>query len=338
MTRPCVQIDTENQIGALRKHLESMLPHFTTFHGLVGLTLNGGLSRGYADHLSEIDLTFFLTPQGYESWQEGQTPIALGITVLDGQLYDIKHLNYVTEKDRDWDEVTLWDASYAEILYDPENLLHELLAEKVGEGPDPAVAEGLLMNCWWHFELAGQIWIERGDALQGHQMFNQAVVALVQALFVANREYIPHEKWLLHLSRSLEWRPPQWDRRLGAAMSTGDLTIDSLRARQGAIRALWEEVNEQIRARFYPQLPVYVMQKSTYEELKILAERESVSLEEWRARSGAEMPNSDPFHPLITQKQGRISLDRAMLARIGPHEMYAWHYEVLQAVAKEQKA
>jgi len=36
-----------------------MLPRFKEFPGVVGITLNGGLSRGYADHLSEIDVTFY---------------------------------------------------------------------------------------------------------------------------------------------------------------------------------------------------------------------------------------------------------------------------------------
>jgi MFS family permease len=62
MTRPRVQISARNQSGTLRAHLRGMLPRFTAFEGVVGLTLTGGLSRGYGDHLSEIDVTFYLTP------------------------------------------------------------------------------------------------------------------------------------------------------------------------------------------------------------------------------------------------------------------------------------
>ena len=149
-SHPRVQIDAENQIGTFRQHLERMWPRFMAYPNIVGLTLNGGLSRGHADQLSEIDVTFYLTPQGYESWQRGRSPIALGITVLDGILYDIKHLDYAAEKGRDWDDVALWDTSYAEILYDPVGLLGELFADKLDDGPDPNRAEGLLMDCWWH--------------------------------------------------------------------------------------------------------------------------------------------------------------------------------------------
>jgi hypothetical protein len=259
MTRPYVQIDAVNQISTLRAHLDAKLPRFITFQGVVGITLNGGLSRGYADHLSEIDVTFYLTTEAFNAWRRGKAPIAVGITMVDGQLYDIKTVNYAAEQSRTWDDVSLWDASYAVILYDPNYLLHELISMKLGNGTDPSATEGLMMSCWWYFELAGEICIHRGDALQGHHILNQAVSALVQALFVANREYIPHEKWLLHLSRSLDWKPSDWERRLHDAMSTGDLLVETLRERQAVIRGLWEEINQYIIEKYYPHLPVHVM-------------------------------------------------------------------------------
>ena len=332
MSRPFVQIDSPNKIASLRKHLEDWLPNFTAIRGLVGLTLNGGMTRGYADHLSEIDLTFYLTSDVYKTWQNGKTPLSVGITVLDDQLYDLKYVDFTAEKDRVWDDVTLWDASYAEILYDPVGLLMELFSEKLNHRPDPGAVEGLLMSCWWYFELAGEIWIQRGDALQGHYVFNQALTSLVQALFIANREYIPHEKWLLHMSRSLEWKPADWERRLGAALHTGDLTLESLRIRQEVLRALWDEVDQTIIESYFPHLPVHMMQKTAYEHLKLLVDAGSMPLAKWRTITGRDVPNGDPFHPLIRLEDDRIILDRDLLLSASPQDMYAWHYAVLLAV------
>lgn len=64
MNRPQVQIESENKISTLRRHLEKMLPEFEALPGVIGLILNGGLLRGYADHLSEIDVTIYLTSGG----------------------------------------------------------------------------------------------------------------------------------------------------------------------------------------------------------------------------------------------------------------------------------
>ncbi len=340
MSRPYVQIDAPNQIDSLRRHLEGQLPRFLAFEGVVGLTLNGGLSRGYADHLSEIDVTVFLTPEAYDAWQSGRAPIAQGITVLDGQLYDVKAVSYTEERDRPWEQVALWDASYAEILYDPEGLLHALLSEKLASRPDPGtgLVEGLLMSCWWYFDLAGTIWIERGDALQGHHMLSQAVAPLVQALFVANREYIPHEKWLLHMSHSLEWIPADWQNRLRAAMSTGDFTRESLVSRQEAIRGLWEDVDAHIREACCADLPVHVMQKTVYQNLRLLADMGSMTLKAWREETGGDVPTGDPFYPVIRVDENRIVLDREALLRIGPEDMYAWHYAALRAVVARRNA
>jgi len=331
MTRPYVQIDAPNLITALRQHLDDVLPCFTAIEGVVGLTLNGGLARGYADHLSEIDVTVFLTAGAFKALQTRKASIAAGITVLNGQLYDVKYVDYCAERDRGWEGVTLWDASYAEILHDPQGLIQELFSEKLGDGPNLGAAEGLLMSCWWHYELAGEIWIHRRDVLQGHHMFNQAVIPLVQALFLANGEYVPHEKWLVHMSRSLEWRPVDWEKRLCAALCTSDLTLASLRARQNAIRGLWEDLDRHITKEFYPDLPVRVMQRTTYLQLKLLVDKGSMTVEEWRTQTGADVPNGDPFHPVIKLDQGRIILDREALLSVGPEHMYAWHYAVLQA-------
>lgn len=332
MSRPNVQVSASNHSAMLRRHLDEMLPQFIAFPGVVGLTLNGGLSRGYADHLSEIDVTVYLTPEAFASLQHGKSPVAVGITVLNGQLYDIKYVDFVHEQGRKWDEVTLWDASYAEILYDPHQVLQSLFAEKLKDAPEPGQAEGLLMGCWWHFELAGESWIHRGDAVQGHSILNEAVILLVRALFVANREYIPHEKWLLHMSRSLAWIPTEWEARLRMAMNTGAMTVESVRSRQGIIRDLWEEIDHYIRQTYYPHLPVHMMQKSAYEHLKLLADHDGMTVAEWEAQTGNGFPNRDPFYPVVKLSSGRIVLDKETAQSIPPNAMYAWHYEVLQAV------
>ena len=136
------------------------------------------------------------------------------------------------------------------------------------------------------------------------------------------------------MSRSFEWRPVDWEGRLDAALSTGDLTVASLRERQQAIRGLCEEVDRYIIDEYCPHLPVHVMQKTTYEHLKLLVDEGSMAVAEWNARTGQDVPNFDPFHPVITAEKGRIILDHDALFRVEPADMYAWHYAVLRAVVE----
>lgn len=337
MNRPRPHVNAENLAESLRTHLEQNLSRFSELAGVVGVTLNGGLARGYADHLSEIDVTIFLTSSAFSSWNRNGSPIATGITVLEGQLYDVKHVSIAAEKARDWDHDTEWDASYAEILYDPKGEIDSLFRKKLRGRTGTGAAEGLLMSCWWYCELAAEIWIHRSDPLQGHHMLNQAIAPLVEALFLSNSEYIPHEKWLLHMSRDLPWKPEDWDERIEASMVTADVSLESVRDRQGIIRTLSQDIDNHLREVFHPELPVRMMQKSTYEQLKWLVTNGEVSVADWRSHTGGDVPSGDPFHPLMRVEGDRIIIDQDALLRLGPDDMYQWHYAVLEAVRGEQR-
>lgn len=340
MSRPHVQVPTVNLAPHLRRHLQGQLAALCALPGLVGLMLNGGLSRGYADRLSEIDVTIFLEPAMYAVWQEGVAPLTLGICVREGQLYDLKAADYAAEAERTWSPLECWDASYAEVLHDPTGRIAALVAAKLAHKPDPGMAEGPLFRCWWCFRLACDIWVHRQDPLQGHVLAQKAVEALVEALFWANGEHPPHEKWLIHLSRSLAWTPPQWEARLAQALSTGDLstgnlTAASLRARQAVIEQLWREVDAQVKRQCDPDLPVHVMQRSFYRALERLAAKGALSHAEWEAMLPLSLLNHDPFHPIVQVTDSHVLLLPDALEAVPPDAMYEWHYAVLQAVRRQ---
>lgn len=334
MSRPVVTINAANQIHVLRAHLDQRLPQFVAIPGVVGLTLNGGLSRGYADHLSEIDVTFFLTPDAYQRWQAGKAPFGTGIQKIDGMLYDIKVLNLAAERSRTWDMVTRWDASYTEILHDPSGEIAALLAEKLAERPSPQEAGGPMFAAWWYFELAGTIWIHRGDAVQGHLMLTQAIVELVKAVFLINGEYIPHEKWLIHMSRSLAWTPPDWETRLTSALCDLTPTVDGLRQRQQAIASLWHELDRALIERCSRDLPPELQfpHHHFYRLLAWLAENSPVRLSDWQSRASLDMLNNAPFSGCVRQEEGYVILDRERLAAMTEEDVYHWHYAIVEAL------
>src|SRR5512141_2376120 len=133
--RPHVQVATPNFLSPLRQHMEKTLSRLQVLPGMIGITLNGGLSRGYGDHLSEIDLTLFLDAETFAAWQLGTAPVTLGIAVIDGALYELRALDYAAESAREWGMVERWDASYAEILYDPHGAIAQLLNAKLAQRP-----------------------------------------------------------------------------------------------------------------------------------------------------------------------------------------------------------
>lgn len=333
MGRPYVNINRNNISEKLLKHLDGVLPGLKSLPGVVGITLNGGISRGYADHLSEIDVTIYLDPDTYKRWHEDKSPVPLGITVIDGVLYDLKVLDYESQSEKSPGEVELWDLSYSKILYDPYGKIIKMYEDKLSAEPDVSRAQGYMFSSWWSYRLAGDIWITRGDAMQGHFVLNDAVASLVKALFAANNEYIPHEKWIVHMSRTLDWKPADWEERLGRAMSVGDLSVESLKDRQACIESLWLEIDSYIRDTYYPGFRLKIMQKYFYDLLMILVQRKKIPLSEWNEKAGIAMLNSDPLYKITVIKDGYVILDMEKLLGLSAEDMYSWHYEIVKDIA-----
>jgi predicted nucleotidyltransferase len=335
MMRPKVSLNTDNKIENFMSALQNQLKAFEVMEGVRGITLNGGMSRGYADHLSEIDIVIYLNEETYMLCKNGRSPVASGITKLEGYLYDIKLTNVEEEKGKAWDRAAIWDLSYAKILYDPRGEIKRLIEEKLSKSPEPLEAEEQLFSCWWYYRLAGDIWIHRGDSAQGHYMLNGAVTKLMEALFKANGEYIPHEKWIVHFSKNLPWTPDRWEERLLEAMATGDFTIGSLAKRQSAIEKLWEDIDNYIAEKECSNLKLKVMQKTFYDLTLVLLKNECILLEEWKRHAGLSLLTSEPFHSFTCILGDKIIIDREKALSIKPEQMYYWHFEVLKQALED---
>ena len=332
MGRPQVQLTTENLLPQLRTHLNKQLPWLRAIPGIVGITLNGGMSRGYADHLSEVDVTLYLDEPAFQRYQQGLNPIPTGIVVIDGQLYDMKICSLMAEMESTWSDVACWDGSYAEVLYDPEGKVAELYAKQLAEPPKVAGAGGLLFDCWWHFHLACRIWIHRQDGLQAHLMLNRTIEPLVKALFLVNQEHVPHEKWLIHMSRTLAWRPERWEERLTAAMTIASPTVEAAEARHDTIAALWAEIDRYAVSNHFPGHPLPLMHRGFYDLVKWLVDRREMPLSDWTARAGGAMLSRAPFNACVTVEDGMVRIDRKRLAALGPADMDPWFYELVAAL------
>ena len=117
---------------------------------------------------------------------------------------------------------------YAKIIYDPVNKVSEFIKQKLSLPINISQAEGLMFDAWWNYRLAGDIWINRNDIIQGHFMLNNSLKPLISALFIVNEEYIPHDKWLVHMSKTLEWKPENWNDVLIKIFSTGNFDFQAL--------------------------------------------------------------------------------------------------------------
>lgn len=335
MSRPYVKIEGPNLAPEYLNTAQAVLPEFTKMDGVIGITLNGGVSRGYADALSEIDLTVYFDSSAYEKLKMGKATVPFGITMLDGQLFDLKPVDYREEAESEWEPVKLWDASYAKILYDPDSKIAALMTDKLHNKPSPETADGDLFACWWCFKLAGDIWLLRGDTLQGHLMLNEAVKYLLKALYPLNGEYIPHEKWLLHMTRTLAWTPPMWEKRLEAAMLPPDSSPAGLCARQDAIASLWSDMDRHLCALSGFAGALTFRQQRLYHLFKRMSEKEAVTSGEFDKAIGRTSLKYSPFYELFRVEGGLVVFDAAALNAMTQDQLYVWQYEIIDMLRVE---
>ena len=333
VNRPTVKIEQKNKIAYLSGHLNGVIPDLTNLKGVVGITLNGGLSRGYADHLSEIDITIFLDNDTFALWNSGNSPITTFITKIDNELYDIKYVCYSNEVDRKYSiETELWDLSYAKILFDPEKKIETFIQNKLSKKSTIAEAEQYMFGAWWYYRLATDIWIHRDDVLQGHMMLNNAVAGIIKALFCCNEEYIPHEKWLVHMSRTVKWKPHNWEQDLENAFSTGKMNLTDLKNRQNNIDKLWSELDLYLKEKMNLSVNLSIIQKSNFNLLNWLYKKKKVSIEEWEAKAGLELLNCDPFSKIVEMKDNYLIINIEACNKITEKDMYYLFYETLNEV------
>lgn len=332
--RPIVSISKDNCLNELLHALNNNMTKFKEFDQIAGIMLDGGMSRGYADYLSEIDVVIFLHDAAYRSYKEKKTPVSLGIMKMNGYLYDVKTVNYEEELIRDYDSTALWDLSYAKIIYDYNGELQALFDKKLDRKSEEAQAEGVMFQAWWSYRLAGDIWLHREDAQQGHYCLNNAIKPLISSLFLANREYIPHDKWLIHMSRTLEWKPENYNILLAEILSSGDMSLESLSKRQQSMEKLWNAVDAHLCEIIGLNNGLKLMQRGLYLTLKAAAEKGEFTLEEWNKFSNLEALNYEPFYSFARIEEGRVIIDLEEMNEIGEKDMYDWFLDIVKAARR----
>lgn len=248
MNRPFGHVTSKNLHKELMDGAKWMVSQLKNLDGVIGITLSGGLCRGYGDELSEIDLMIYLEKETYEKWTQGQGPVPQGDNLWEGRYFDLEFFSYEEEWEKDWGLFMKWDASYNVILYDPYNKIAQLFKHKdlfTAQEKFQCASE-CFENCFYLGDLVIQQWIKRGDPLAANYLINKAISGLVKMVFLANNEYPPVEKWALNYSYSLKWLPNKWKERISNIIVIKDVTMDEVKRRHNKFVSLYKECWEKI--------------------------------------------------------------------------------------------
>jgi predicted nucleotidyltransferase len=242
--RPHGTLPENNLVGEMTAEAERYADKLSGGGDVVAITLGGGLSRGYGDALSEIDLNVYLDEARIRDWRMGKGLIPHGDHLGDRYHMDVSFLTLGEERASKWSLLKKWDASYQRVLHDPTGAISELLNEKdvFTAGEKHSLATRGYLDCTYHGDIVVRQWSLRGDPLVANQMISRGVPALCNLLFLANDEYPPFEKWLLNYSHSLGWKPSDWRRRVEEITIIKEPGFEEVERRSAAFMELYHEV------------------------------------------------------------------------------------------------
>ena len=336
--RPHGDLPTKNMFREMMEEAERVASTLARNTEVIGITLGGGLSRGYADGLSEIDLNIYVEEEWLPKWNMGGGPMPQGDYLGDSFHMDVDFLSYEEEWKREWDLSKKWDASYQRILHDPGGKIARLLDEKdifTADEKHRLAFRGYL-DCVYFGDIAVRQWIIRGDPLVANQMINSGILSLIKLLFLVNDEYPPFDKWLMNYSYSLLWKPKDWRHRLESLAIIKEITLGEAERRRKEFMGLYHEIWGRIVGEEYKSIGLIELE--TLEILNYIIEN-SPAVETFRSLYGEKPLSSEVLFKLagIATVDGkrviRFNKSRFMKAKEnGFHEFLEWNRAILNRV------
>jgi predicted nucleotidyltransferase len=344
LTRPRPTVSSANAYDPYLRQARAFADRLAACEGVLGVLLTGGVARGYADHFSELDLAVYLTLPHFEGWtRRGLAPFPEGDSYLDGWHVDFGYLCYDDEIEAEWEHVKRWDRSYALILHDPQGLMQDMLARKAvltGEEKGRLIGRHLILYGDYFCSLVAPSWLHRGDLLAAHHCLNVALDALVKAIFLANDELIPFEKWTLNLSYTLAWRPPGWRERVEQALLVREVSRADAERRCALIRDLFAECKEKLLG---PKMEgLNLIEARKLEILRAVRQRGAMSAVEFDRRFGLRRAIQSPLFHLMRREtregQEYLVFDQGRLREVAERDFegfLGWDRALLRVLVEE---
>ncbi|MGA2503238.1 MAG: hypothetical protein ABSG01_04020 [Anaerolineales bacterium] len=204
---------------------------------IVGIVFLGAIARGYFDHSADIDIAIFY---------KKTSTIPLESQFLKVQGFEIHiHLEkYDSGIQPIWDMAKRWTYSQCQIYYDPKGLISQLLQEMVPLKPEERkwlLMSGLALSDWYINSLA-HLWVERGNMVSAHHMFDQGLNYFFDLLFAINNELVADMKWRYYCVEKLPRLPRNFHERIKDVMLLKEFSVEEIDRRQQAFMELWQQM------------------------------------------------------------------------------------------------
>jgi hypothetical protein len=204
---------------------------------IVGIVFLGAIARGYFDNSADIDIAIFKK-------QASGITLAYKFIQVEGLEVHIWLSDYETDLTSPWDMARRWTFSQRQIFYDPQGLISQMLEEKVPLKPDEKkwlLMSGLTLSEWYINRLT-QLWVERGNLISAHHMFDQGLNYFFDMLFGLNGQLVADTKWRYYCVEKLARLPDRFRHRIQDVMTLRSISVEELARRKEAFMGMWEEM------------------------------------------------------------------------------------------------
>jgi len=240
----------ENRIESFRRIADEIVKSISHFTSVEGILYIGGLTRGFADKYSDLDMVVlfnnddpfakdFLTSLSAQHEDRSGLEVDIEIYFLD---------DYVK---RDWNEYTKWDLSHAIYAFDRQGEVKKQFDEKLKLHDDDwrrRLAHPLIYLTWYccpteeYILSMIDLWHDRGHLLSAQYSVNYGIDLILESLYAVNRSYLPAPKWRLFYTRELEWLPSNFEEELTEAFVVKEITEADSKRRATHISKLNHEI------------------------------------------------------------------------------------------------
>ena len=248
-----VKLKGKNRVGEFRRIAQNLASAISSFEGVTGIVLSGGLVRGFVDRFSDLDIIVLLDKKDERLMRrirrigsDGQGRFGIDV---DLEIYSLDDL------ERKWGELQRWDFAHSKIIFDPNGKVRRLVEKKLKVRKSfwikriVIAAELLKWYCCPPEDSMGFIaeaWISRGDLASAHYSLNYAIELLLRMIFALNKEYLPPKKWRIFYSYRLKWLPKNYERLLREALKIKSLSVEDFYRRWKAIAKIWRRTAPQM--------------------------------------------------------------------------------------------
>jgi hypothetical protein len=204
---------------------------------IVGIVFLGAIARGYFDHAADIDIALFTTPTA-------ELSLPSQFLTVDGVMVHCYVEVYDHELTSPWNMAQRWTYEQAQIFYDPEDKIAQLLEHKVPLQPEEKkwlLMSGCVLSEWYINGLT-ELWVERGNLISAHHMFDARLDYFYTMLFGFNNQLVADIKWRYYAVEQLAQLPTNFGERIKETMMIQSFSLNEVGRRKEAFMGMWREM------------------------------------------------------------------------------------------------